>query len=74
MKKHDSEKETCRLFLYLLLKVDLCLPAEMISFVKQIFPESNSQLHTGSASAQGLTWLLLLGIEKAIVSVGFTFH
>lgn len=36
MKKHDSGKEHCGLVLYLLLKLDLCLPGEMIIFVKQI--------------------------------------
>lgn len=45
MKKHDSGKESCGLFLYLLLKLDLCLPGEMIVFVKQMFLESNCRLH-----------------------------
>lgn len=74
MKKHGSGKEPHGLILCLLLKVDLCLPGETISFVKQMFPESDCQLCLGSASALGPDQRLLLRMGKAIGSTGFTFH
>lgn len=74
MKKCDGGKKHHRRVLFLLLKIYLCFPDEIISFVEQMFLESDCQPHTCSESSQDPMQQDLLRTGKTTGSMGFAFQ